>query len=316
MHSLLPNKSPRDISDRLQWLNSSGQTVPKYGVVKLFSYDTATNQFQADKPDGGPGLYYVNGSVSTASNGYSASAMWSLPQRCLLDASSYGVGDLVGPLQDSWAMGEGGQGFRVLRPPNAGNVGVVQKEAGDVVAAPAIVIDDLGCGYYEVELAEYSGWVPTGGEGTGSGSQGGAACNACESVDNTTIGDPDCGTASVPDFHNQFTGTGIFAIAYDPQSTVVPLQVGTDCVVQHIGWKTLIPGSGSGSGSGLTEEPIFLVTRGYQTHTVQYKNEYECCDGVDTLVKRTAVIFAAKVCEEIVCGECPSGSGSGSGSGV
>lgn len=291
MHRLSPNRQPRDLSDTVQWLNSSGEAVPAYGVVKLFAYDELTNQFQADKPDGKAGIHYVNGGVSIPGDGYSGSLLWNLPRRCLMDSADYNVGDSVGPLEDQWSMGADGSGWRVLRPPNIDNVAVVQKEGGAGPAIFGIIYASRGCGYYDVEVATWAGSTPDGG------------CDGCASITAAGPGvtDEECGTAELPGFPTQLEGTGEFVLAYDPQSVLVPLQLGSDCTMMDMGAENDAPGGG--------KEIVYQIKRGFQVHTVQYKNRYECCNGVDLLVGRTAIIFAGIECEETICNECPAPPG-------
>lgn len=312
MLNLTPNRQPRDLSDTVQWLNSSGATVPAYGVVKLLSYDAVTNQFQIDKPDGRGGIYYVNGGVSIGADKYGGSQLWNMPRRCLVDSPDYNVGNTVGPVAGQWSMGADGDGWRILRPPNASNVAVVERDGGSgSTAVHGIVHDDLGCGYYIVELAEWAGQTPTGGSGSGTGSQDGLPCDVCPTGSGTggLLGNPDCGDATIPIFENQVTGIEVYVLAYDPASTIVPLDLGSDCLMMSTGATNLANGSGSGTGFTSTdEEPVFQIVRGHQTHTVQYIENEICCDGEIIATDRKALIFAAKICENMFCDtECPGG---------
>jgi len=102
-------------------------------------------------------------------------------------------------------------------------------------------------------------------------------------------------------------GSGTYVTAYDPASTLIPLRVGTDCVV------TKMPGAGPpASGSGAAS--AMWSVRGFQEHIVQYRERWDCCEpsGPPTLVGKTPVILIGVECDEIPCGECPA-SGSGSG---
>lgn len=301
MRSLMPNKMPRDLSDRIQWLNSSGETVPAYGVVRLFSYDDATNQFQADKPDGSSGVYYPNGGVSTVGDEYSASPLWNLPRRCLVDSLSYNVGDTVGPVSGQWGMGSAGSGFKIFRPPNADKVAVVQMEGngGSGGGIHGIVSESHSKGYYTVELAEWAGVTPDCeitecspcGQATGSQS---------------TSADDSCADIVLPDFDQQLVGTGVFVLAYHRASVLVPLQVGSDCLMMDLG-DSNSTGSVSGSSGG-GDEPVYQIIDGFQAHTVQYVDTYGCCGtGEDVLISRKAIIFAALECDVAICDPCVEG---------
>jgi hypothetical protein len=157
-----------------------------------------------------------------------------------------------------------------------------------------IVSINHGCGWYTIELGKIT---DEGGSGSGSGdtdcdpcSQGGSAsASASTSGCELTLSGPP----------SKVVGSGVFAVAYDPQSITIPLVVGTDCVVGKV----------SNSPPGVTP---WRILRGYQEHIVEYKERWECCpDGTPKLIGKTPIIFVATVCEEIICGECPPTSGSG-----
>lgn len=307
MRSLMPNKAPRDLSDRVQWLNSSGEAVPAYGVVRLFSYDDAANQFQADKPDGSNGIYYANGGVSTSANTYSASALWNLPRRCLVDSLSYDVGDTVGPVAGEWDMSSAGSGFKVLRPPNADKVAVVQMIGGGAGAGVAnafhgIVSESHGKGYYTVEFAEWAGITPDCEIDT---------CDPCKQMTGSTSmsTDDNCGEMTLPDFDRQLVGTGVFVLAYHRASVLVPLDVGSDCLMMDLGdSNSTLSASETSSASSGGDEPVYQIVDGYQKHLVKYEDTYGCCNtGEDILISRKAIIFAGIECDVAICNPCTGG---------
>lgn len=156
----------------------------------------------------------------------------------------------------------------------------------------------LGCGWYTIELGTLDGQTEASGSGP--------VCDPCANV--TGAGTSGCElTLEYPT--PRVTGSGVFITAYDPASTLVPLRVGTDCVV------TRMPGNGppaSGSGSGSGTASTMWSVRGFQEHIVQYKERWDCCapDGPPKLVGKTPIIFVGKECDEILCEECPA-SGSG-----
>lgn len=298
----IPQPYPRDQSERLAWLNSSGETIPAFACVKLFSYDDATNQFQADKPDGSPGLYYANGPATVATDKYSGSGMWNLPRRCLLDDDTYEVGDEVGPVSGQWGMGSDGSGWLVLRPPNADKEAVVQVMGGGGSGIRhGIVNEVIGCGYYRIELSDWIGETPDSGN-----------CGVCEGLlENVDIigtvasgddaGDPiyDCDQAvgDLPVFDLQTEGNTEIVLAYDPASVYVPLKVNTDCLLTDLGDKNAVAGSED-------EEACWQIVRGQQEHIVQYRERWECCNGEYVLVAKTPVVFAGIECPEMRCEDC------------
>lgn len=306
----VPLPFPRDQSERIAWLNSSGEAIPAFACVKLFSYDDATNQFQADKPDGSEGLYYANGPAIVATDKYSGSACWNLPRRCLLDATTYEVGDQVGPVSGQWGMGSEGKGWRVLRPPNADKEAVVQMVGGggSVNIVHGIVSEDHGRGYYTIELSEWIGHVQEKEDDLCPKDDG------ASSLSSSSIGEG-CTDVVLPMFRGQTRGIGEFVLAYDPQSTIVPLEIGTDCVMVDNGDSALVDDSAQASGVSVgtpqgpssslgDEEPVFHIIRGHQTHTVQFVEIWRCCNGTDVLEKKQAIIFAAKVCDMQTCSTC------------
>ena len=175
-----------------------------------------------------------------------------------------------------------------------------------------IVTTNLGCGYYTIEKAIWSGDREAAGSGLGSGS-GIGDCDVCYDI--TGADTAECAiTLTYPPV--QVTGTGVFVTAYDSASVLIPLVIGSSVKMINMGDTSSATGSGSGSGADAT--PIWQIIRGLMQHTVQYKERWDCCDGayesgVETLLGRTPVILIGKECDEIPCGTCATGSGSGSG---
>jgi len=151
----------------------------------------------------------------------------------------------------------------------------------------------LGCGWYTIELGTLDGSEEASGSGP--------VCDPCSGV--TGAGTSGCGlTLDYPT--PRVVGTGVYVTAYDPASTIVPLKVGADCILTRM-QGSAAPASGSGAAGAAWS------VRGLQEHIVEYKERWECCDdGSRKLVGKTPVVFAGKVCEEILCEECPA-SGSG-----
>jgi hypothetical protein len=158
-----------------------------------------------------------------------------------------------------------------------------------------IVSESLGKGYYTIELAEWAGVTPVDVE------------DPCDQATGSlsTSGDDSCEDIILPDFEPQHTGIGVYVLAYDPRSVLVPLEIGSDCYLANLGSENS-SGSGSGESSPTDTEPVFAILNGYQTHTVAYDKEYICCDdGSWKLISKRAYIFAAKVCEPAECDVCP-----------
>jgi len=156
-----------------------------------------------------------------------------------------------------------------------------------------IVNADLTRGYYTIEIADWSGSTPVTDEVPD------ICLQATGSL--STSGDDNCADITLPAFESQLTETAVYVLAYDPGSVLVPLEIGTDCVLGNMGDENAL---GSASESSAVYEPVYQILRGYQTHTTEYRERWECCNGVDTLVGKTAITFAAKVCDEAICAEC------------
>ncbi len=164
-----------------------------------------------------------------------------------------------------------------------------------------------GCGYYTIELGTWSGNRNTSGEGIGSDSSGiDRNCNICYDIVNA--GTEDCAiTLSYPAC--PVTGIGEFVTAYHRASALVPLVVGSAVMLTGQGGDD--PSSSTGS-SGANDN-VWQIVDGLQTHTVQYIHEESCCTGTDetgvyTILTKTPIIFAAKVCEPLQCGSCATES--------
>lgn len=225
---LLPNRAAHDLSDRMPWKNTHGETVPAYGVVRVTTFDPATNQFDITKPDGEEGLYYVNGPVPVATTKYGGSPMWNLPRRVKVDVDTLAVGDEVGPVNGQWYMSAEGTGFRILRPPQTGEtVATVERIGGGSTVVDGLVSTCIGDGWYYVELADFSGENPASPGSVDP--EVGVDCNACDEVDLGAIVDGisgDCETVEdgITLTRTLPTGTGDFVYAHDTES--IKLKIG------------------------------------------------------------------------------------------
>lgn len=167
------------------------------------------------------------------------------------------------------------------------------KSGGEVLHG--IVSEVHEGGYYTIELGEWNGTTPAEGE----------IPDPCEQMTGSGAGssDDNCEDITLPEFDSQLIGLGVFVLAYDPQSVLVPLVVGSDVKMVDMGDENAI-GSQSHSQSSGETEPVFQIIRGFQNHIVEYKDEKQCCNGVWTLISRKAIIFAAKVCDVAICDVC------------
>lgn len=122
------HRTTAGMGDALRWLNTSGETIPAYGVVQLrANYSSGYNQ--ASKPDGSQGLFFVNGAVAVIATKKGESQLWNRP-RLVKVSGTPTVGTQVGPVADSWSMSEEGTGFYVMHQPVDGVATVVQVGSG------------------------------------------------------------------------------------------------------------------------------------------------------------------------------------------
>jgi len=214
-------------------------------------------------------------------------------------------------------MSEEGSGFIVLHQPVDGVGAVVQVgggEDGRVNLLHGIVHASLGCGYYEVELSEWSGRTPN--LESGGASSGTDSCDVCSLVSSVSSSDGACADdPALPEFaaddtesddivKRQTTGTGVIVLAFDSGSRFVPLEVNSDCLLANIGDENPTVGTEDDSQSSGNTEPVYQIVRGHQKHLKKYEETWQCCGGVDTLVARTAIIFPGIECPEEVCNDC------------
>lgn len=297
------NRSSRADSNTIPWANVSGETIPAFGVIQL--RDNFSVVSQGKKPNSKTGLFFTNGPVSVATGGRGESRLWNKPQSVSVEATVT-VGEEIGPTSGSWKMSSAGSGFRVLRQ-DTDEVAIVERVGGSGggTGIHGIVRKKLGHGFYRVELSEWSGTFPLASDE--------ADCDACVQFIPPAYGLGNCEAGAMPSFVLQTTPKTPqeFVIAYDPESTIVPLQIGTDCLMLDTGatsdpvdWGASFDPCDADTTAG-DPVKVYQVVRGHQTHTVQYKDTYECCNGVDTLVGRQAIYFAALVCDDNLCYECP-----------
>ena len=162
-----------------------------------------------------------------------------------------------------------------------------------------IVTANLGCGYYTIERANWSGVMSSAGYGgIGVDYWDGSDMNCDVCYDITGEGTDQCGiTLSYPP--TQLTGTGEFITARDCASPLIPLVIGSDCLITNLGDNDV-----DSYGTA-----IWQVVRGLHMHVVEYKETWDCCltstPPTETLISRTPVILIGRECAAISCGTCP-----------
>jgi hypothetical protein len=158
---------------------------------------------------------------------------------------------------------------------------------------------NLGCGYYTIERATWHGVMSSagyGGIGVDYWTGDDINCDICYDI--TGSGTDHCGiTLSYP--ASQLTGTGESITARDCASPLIPLVIGSDCLITNLG-DTDVDSYG---------EAVWQSVRGLHTHVVEYKETWDCClestAPTETLISRTPVILIGRECDPIPCGTCP-----------
>ena len=153
-----------------------------------------------------------------------------------------------------------------------------------------LITADLGGGYYTVERGEWSGNKETVCVGVGDDD-----CDVCFNVINENTSDCAIELEYPPP---QVTGDGTFVTAYSSTWRIIPLRVGSDCKIVNLG-----------DFDADETTPIWQILSGLPTHVVEYKEEWDCCDGedesgIETLISKTPVILIGKECAPITCGTC------------
>lgn len=311
MNTFANSLAIRPSAVRIACRNESGETAPPYAVVQFDDGDGDAMCMIGTKPSDSGTQYALNTEKPMESSGDAQYGEVVIPTNCVAwayytdeDPPPVAWESEVGPVADQWNISNEGSGFVYAGVHDTDKERIlVMKLSGSSSVIYGIVRDDLGCGYYIVEKATWDGVTPTDGDGEGVGSRDEVSCDICPS----TGSGADCGAVTISDFVNQHTGNGTMVLAYDSASTVVPLQLDTDCLMVKTGAKN--------ASVGLTLDPehveeeednVYQIVRGHQTHTVQYIENQICCDGEILRTERKAVIFAAKICENEFCNEdCP-----------
>lgn len=286
---LNPNRTAHDLAERLPWKNTAGEACPAYGVFRIDSFNETTLHWDAKKPDGEEGLYYVNGPVPVADTKYGGAAMWNLPRRVLVDSDTLAVGDEVGPVDGEWAMSASGVGWRIMRPPETGGVvATVERIGGGSSIVDGLVSTCIGDGWYYVQLAEFTADPASPGE---VDPEVGAECDACADIDLGAVVDGISGSCdSVQEVsltQTLPTGTGEYVYAHITETK--KLKTGG-----HVRMTRIHTGA---------EGQYYAILSGQYEMVLLPFPMYECCTDPDTgeqSVRMTGCTYV--LVEGVMCG--------------
>jgi len=318
-----PQRRPIDeVSPHRVFVKNTGtEIIPSFACMRIIGVEDVAGRttLKVEKPTSTSGEFVFNSHFPIAIESATESGVgWAFRHGIvtMLGDEPSEAGASYGPIVDSWEVEQGGSQFVVFGRHDFSDRALVGRFNGGLSVTHGIVTAALGCGYYTIEKAVWSGDRDTAGSGLGSGSGIGSGygsgledCDVCLNV--TGEGTADCEiTLAYPPV--QVTGTGVFVTAYDSASALIPLVVGSSVKMIDMGDTNSASGSGSGSGDDAT--PIWQILRGLMSHTIQYKERWDCCDGdgesgIETLIGKTPVILIGKECDEIICGSCSTGSG-------
>lgn len=154
------NRSTNNQSGVVSWKNTSGEIIPAFGVFRLSTYDATDNFYNAIKPDGEEGLYFVNGPIPVAVNAFGESTHWG-PSSQIGKVGTSVFGDTVGPEADSWEMTTSGAGWRVFSDPAGGICALIRASdpspGGAQIISFAIVSSDPTTRSALVEVRQRTG---------------------------------------------------------------------------------------------------------------------------------------------------------------
>lgn len=307
--------------------NASGETCPAYGCLQITGVEIVGGRtvITIDKPSDLTGEYLFNSQFSIAAG----ACGW---------AYRFGIVIAIGdapatpntvyqPMVGQWTIEEGGDLFTVFGEHNAAANGLIGRFNGGGGSSQnhlhGIVVYSWGCGYYDIQLAEWAGTTPDAQSSAPSASSSPDECDICDELidgsggacaeDQTLPAYEETETEETPHIvRRQVVGLvddedrPIIVLARHRASQFVPLQLYSDCLLADLGDEneTIGSASGSGSASSGTTEPVYQIVDGIMEHLLQYRERWECCNGVDTLMGRTPIIFPGKECAEEVCTTC------------
>lgn len=119
-----------EVNRKIKWLNSSGETVPAWGIVEVVSFDPSTEAFTIQKPTASGVIYFCNSGVDVPDGKHGESEGFNAgPQAVLLDKADDTIGKTVGPSENSWAVNSDGSGFVLYSDLFGGEYGLILDQA-------------------------------------------------------------------------------------------------------------------------------------------------------------------------------------------
>lgn len=169
---------------------------------------------------------------------------------------------------------------------------------GEIVTGIVTAKRTCNPGYYTVQLADWNGAYSneTDTAECPTYTVTGAGTTACA----ITIEEPGLQVMGRVDGSAQ----PITVLAYDCQSTVVPLKTGKMVLLKNMGHTVVV-----GTGEEAVTTPVWQIVRGRQVDAVYYEDTYSCCDGegesgTETLISRIPSILVGFRLPQIDCGDC------------
>lgn len=298
---------------RVKVKNDTEETIPPYACMRITGVEIVGGQtcIKVEKPSSTEGEFLFNSqyaieaeAVATESEPAKTGVGWGY---------RYGIVVALGngtpptaanvryrPVVDSWTIEQGDGFFTVFGEHEDATDAVIGRfnSSGDLV--PGIVTAQRTCnpGYYTVQLADWSG--------TYSNETDSAECPTY-----TVTGEGTTACAiSITEPALQVTGRvddadqPITVLAYDCQSTVVPLKLSKMVLLKNLGHTVVV-----GTGEAAVTTPVWQIVRGRQVDAVFYEDTYSCCDGegesgTETLISRIPSILVGFRLPQIDCGDC------------
>lgn len=300
---------------RVKVKNTSDEVIPPYACLRITGVEVVNEQtcLKVEKPSSTEGEFVFNGPYEievaveaaegvTAVNGVGWAYRYGIVVARGNGTPPTAANVKYKPIVDSWEIEEGDGFFTVFGEHNVVENAVIGRFDGGTALIPGIVRSMRTCnpGYYTVQLADWNAsWVNYDPEDP----------NPCPTYTVTGEGTTACAiTINQPSL--QVTGrvdgaaAQITVLAYDCQSTVVPLKMDTMVLLKNLGHTVVI-----GEGEEAVTTPVWQIVRGRQVEAVYYEDTYDCCDGegesgVETLISRVPSVLVGFRLPEITCGSC------------
>jgi len=310
-----PHRRPIDevSPHRVKVKNTEDETIPPYACMRVIGVEVVGGQtcIKVEKTTSIDGEFLFNGPYKIEA---AAAPAGSTPAKTGVGwAYRYGIVVALGngtpptapnvqyrPVVDSWTIEEGSGFFTVFGEHEDSTDAVIGRFDGSSDIIPGIVTAKRTCnpGYYTVQLADWSGTYSNETDTaecptytvTGAGTTGCAI----------TIEEPGLQVTGRVDGSAQ----PITVLAYDCQSTVVPLKTGKMVLLKNMGHTVVV-----GTGEEAVTTPVWQIVRGRQVDAVYYEDTYSCCDGegesgTETLISRIPSILVGFRLPQIDCGDC------------